>query len=349
MICVALMAAICFGVSLASDTLAAPKITDDSLKAGQQSFNERGKYIYDERGFLPLESRLTLSAYLWQLDVQSGYEIVVVFPVSNLDENAAINWFNIHGVGKKGKDNGAALFVYPNNTFFLAIGSGNDRVSVTNAKTYGEKILQDFGKDPVLTILRFTHSLNKEITKPTIQERAVKFGKKVVANLDLIFLWLLVLALIAFLVQQFDGFQWRDLILPSLLIIGTLIFTGICAVSKDEVFDTYHQYGVITQTDKSTYQWIQAIPHSDGKGHVWYTYIHHTDYINDVEIRSYDLKNYDYEYRTTDYQGAWNHVEGEFDVLVIGVTTETLRGAGEVNDISGGKTIGDGVWLKISP
>jgi|GEM_PF-3458581 len=345
---VILMAAICLSFSWASDTLNAPKVNDESLKASQQTFTERGKYVYDEVGFLPLESRLALSSYLWQLDVQSGYEIVVVFPKSNLDEESIIKWFNAYGVGKKKKDNGAALFVFPSGTFFLAIGSGNDKVSVTYAKTYGEKILQDFDKDPALTILRFVHSLNKEIATPTIQERTVKFGKEVIANLDLVFLWLLVVVLIAFLVQQFDGFQWHDLIAPAALVVLALIFTGVCAISKNEVLDTYHEYGIITKTEHSEYHWVQMMVVSTGKSTTVIP-IPHTDYRNDVTILSYDLQKYQCRFTTTDNDGSYDHQVGEFEAMVIGVTTGALWSVYEVDDISGGKTIGDGVWLRKSP
>ncbi len=307
---------------------------------GQTATQDRGKYIYDDRDFLPLETELTLNNYLWQLDSKSSYEVVMAFPKGDMGEEGMINWFNSHGVGKKKIDNGAVIFVFPNKQIFLSIGSGNDKVSVTEAKTYGEKILVDMDKDPVLTLLRFTNFIGTKIEKPTTLEFVEDFGNKVKENMDIIFLWALVLSLLAFIIQQRDGFQKEDLIIPGALLVVVGIFVGISVLSRDRIFKTYNQYGIITTNCKSTHHWTQTI--STGKST---TTIQHTDYINDVDIISYNCKNYKFRFKTTDNDWAWERNVGEIDMLTVGEQYNDLRDVNTFKDNSGGKTIGDGVWL----
>lgn len=315
-----------------------------ALTAAESKPAERGKYIYDERNCLPLESELTLSAYLWQVDTKTGYEIVIVFPQEKLEEEEIISWFNAHGVGKKGADNGAAIFVFPDNSVFTAIGSGNDKISVTYSKTQGERILVDLDKDLVLSLLRFVNVLSQKTDQPTTIERTVKFGQTVIENLDIILLWALVVSLILFLIQLKDGFQLKDLILPIGLLMFFWIFIGLSAVSKDEAFDTSTEYGVITSVEHSEHHWVQTMVISNGKT-TSTIHIPHTDYINKATLKSYNLKTYKWRFETTDSKWAWEREVGEIEKLTVGIRDDGLQNVCPVDDNSGGKTIGDGVWL----
>jgi hypothetical protein len=308
---------------------------------------DRGIYIYDEIGRLPLESKLALSSYLWKLDNRTDYEIVMVFPKEKLDETAIIAKFNEMAVGKKGKDTGAAIFVFPDNSVFVAIGSGNDRVSVTFSKTYGERILKDLDKEPVLSLLRFAGAIGGKINEPITTSKLAKFGENVKENVHIILLWALVLSLIVFLLQQINGFQKSDLIIPIILLVFAGIFVGASMGGSEEKYLST-EYGIITATKHDTRDWIEmrVICTSTGKSTVCVTVpVPHTDYINYVTIKSYDLKDYGYKFVTTDNKGAWTRIQGEVDALTINQKDGVLYGVYTFNDKSGGKTIGDGVWI----
>lgn len=77
-----------------------------SAVTAREDFQERGRYIYDEANQISLESELGLSAYLWKLDVKSGYETVVVFPKEKLTVEQMGDWFNQHGIGKEKEETG---------------------------------------------------------------------------------------------------------------------------------------------------------------------------------------------------------------------------------------------------
>ncbi len=317
--------------------------TTQTVLADKGEYKDRGKYIYDEADRLPLESELALASYLWRIDAKSDYEIIVVFPKEKLDEEIMIKWFNDRGVGKKEKDTGAAIFVFPDNSVFVAIGSGNDLVSVAASKTYGEKILKDLDKDPVLSLLRFTNALAGKITEPVTEEKNEGFGGFVKENLYLFLLWALVLSLLAFLIQQKNGFQKTDLIAPIILLVFAGIFVGISFTGGGES-TTAKEYGIITSTEHDTHHWVQMVVISTGKT-TMVVPVHHTDYINRVTILSYDFRSYEYEFRTTDYKGAWEHEAGEIDCLEVNQKNGDLYSAYQFDDNSGGKTIGDGVWI----
>jgi hypothetical protein len=136
----------------------------------------------------------------------------------------------------------------------------------------------------------------------------------------------------------------KDLIIPGglMVIAGIVIITGFG--SKSGVFDTYRQYGIIISSKKTTHHWIQTVVISTGKS-TSVTYIPHDDYINDVNILSYNCKKYSYRFKTTDNKWAWEREIGEIDALTIGSYNEDLRDVNIFGDNSGGKTIGDGVWL----
>src|SRR3989338_8291322 len=144
----------------------------DGAAEEEKVFNERGIYVYDDRDFLPTDEEVSLAWYLWNLDLRTGYEVVLVFPKEQMNEPQMIEWFNSNGVGKEGRDNGAAVFVLPDNAVFVSIGSGNDKITVTKSKTYGEKIFADFQDDPVLTLLRFLSKIGGDVDKTTAVDTA---------------------------------------------------------------------------------------------------------------------------------------------------------------------------------
>lgn len=321
----------------------------------KNNFSDRGRYVYDDAGVLPTESEIALASYLWRLDSQTDYEIILVFPHELMDEQSIINWFNSHGVGKKDRDNGAAVFVLPDKSVFVAIGSGNDKVSVTFSKTYGERIFKDFTDDPVLTLLRFTSALGGEIDKSSGVEIGGSFFESLKDNLNLILLWAAVVAFLFFLIQQFDGFQPRDFLLPVFVFAVLGIFFGFSALGSSSELDTYKTYGVITSTKPDSYDWTHMHSHTictgSGKTEVCTTYYTphlHTMYTNDVAFLSYESKAYGYQFRTDEYRGAWDHQVGELDALSIRVESGQLSDISGLNDNSGGETIGDGVWIEAA-
>lgn len=315
---------------------------------GKDQIQDRGRYIYDEAGILPVESEISLASYLWKLDSKTSYEVVLVFPKEMMDEDAIGIWFDKYGVGKKDIDNGAAIFVFPDSSVFVAIGSGNDKVSVTESKTYGERIFRDFKDDPVLTLLRFTSVLGGKVDESSDKEIGGNLFENLKDNLNLILLWAAVVALFFFLIQQFDGFQPRDLILPIVVFVVLGIFFGFSALGSNASTNTYKSYGVITATKHSTYEWVEmrTVVVSNGKTTTTYVVpIPHTDYINDVQFLSYEFKKYQYRFKTTDSKGAWNHQVGDLNSLTLKIDNGILLGTSGVDDRSGGKTIGDGVWI----
>lgn len=314
-----------------------PVSADDSISP------ERGKYIYDDANRLPFESELAVASYLWRTDQKTNYEMVIVFPTEKMDEDSIINWFNKYGVGKEKKDTGAAIFVFPDNSVFVAIGSGNDKVSVSMAKTYGEKIFKDIDKDLVLCLLRFTNVLAGNMSDPltTMRDAGFNFVKE---NAALIFLWALVLVTVVFLLQLINGFQWADTIFPIILAIITAIVVWLGSLGVVGEDPHIKSYGIMTSSVHDTRFWVETRVISDGKTTTTIT-IPHTDYINKVSIQSYDFGTYLYTFKTTDNRGAWSHVVGEVDYLEINRKSGGLRCVSFVNDNSGGKTIGDGVWI----
>lgn len=316
-----------------------------AVLADEMTYSERGKYIYDEADVLPVESELALSSYLWKLDVRTDYEIIIVFPKETLTEEEISQRFDQMGVGKKDLDNGTAIFVFPDKSVFVAIGSGNDRVSVAQSKTDGERILKNFDEDPVLSLLRFVNVLAGRLADPVSTEKGGGFLETIRENLPLIFLWALVLSLIAFLIQQINGFQKTDLILPIILLVLAGIFAGSSIVSGNNENACAKEYGVITNTQHRTHDWVEMRVISTGKTTVVIP-IFHTDYINEASLLSYNLKPHQYVFKTTDNRGAWEHETGEFDALTVHIKDGDLVGVDSFDDRSGGKTIGDGVWLR---
>lgn len=323
-----------------------------AVYAGEDDDNSsiRGIYIYDERDFLPYDSEVALGWYLWNLDLKTRYEVVLFFPKEKLLEPQIIEWFNKQGVGKKKKDNGAALFLFPDNSMFMAIGSGNDKITVTKSKTYGERILVDFENDPVLTLLRFLNKMGEDVDKSTVFGRISTVGETLWNNIDIVLLWAFVLALILFLIQQYNGFQISDFILPVLVFIVAMIFVGLANVGGGAKPSSYSSYGVITSTHHSSYIWVHThtICTGTGKTTTCTSYPHvHDVYVNDVTLLSYELYEYRYTFKSEESKWAWQRDIGEIERLQIGIEGGELKSA---NPASKGKdsrgiTKGEGAWI----
>ncbi len=310
----------------------------------------RGIYIYDERDFLPQDSEVALAWVLWNLDLKTGYEMVLVFPAKQLSELETIDWFNKNGVGKKGKDNGAALFVFPDNSMFMAIGSGNDKITVTKSKTYGERIFTDFEDDPMLTLLRFVNKMAGDVDKSTAGGKLGDLGATVWENIDVVLLWALVLALILFLIQQFNGFQPTDLILPILVFVVAMAFVGLAQIGGGSQPSSYVSYGVITSTQHSHHTNIHmhSICTSTGKTTSCTSYPHvHDVYVNDATLLSYELREHKYRFLSEESRWALERNVGEIERMSVGIEKGELRGASPagVGKDSGGITKGEGTWI----
>lgn len=313
---------------------------------------DRGKYIYDDAERLPAESEIALASYLWRLDSKTDYEIIAVFPKETMSEDAIIQWFNDHEVGKRSRDTGAAVFVFPDNSVFVAIGSGNDRVSVTYSKTRGERIFAKFSDDPVLTLLRFVSALGGKVIEPAETAIGERLFDALAENFSVILLWTAVAALLLFVIQQRDGFQPSDLLLPAAVFLALGAFFGINALQSRANEEQYQTYGLITHAQLGSYDWVHMHSHQvcTGTGKTqtcttYYTPHTHTTYTNDARIASYELKNYQYRFSSDESKAAWRHEVGEVDALTVSLKDGSLRGVTPANDKSGGKTVGDGVWI----
>lgn len=304
----------------------------------------RGRYVYDEAERLSLESELSIGSYLLQVDVKTNYEIALVLPKTVFSEKQIINWFNASGVGKKSVDNGTAIFIFPDNSWFVAIGSGNDKISVPYSKTQGDKILipKNMEEDLPLTVLRFIWALNGKIEESSPKVQFMSFWEKIYPDINLILLWALFASLVVFLIKQKDGFQWSDVIIPVAIVVSFWIFIGISALSGSEIFKTYEDYGVITKSKFDERHYVTPVVISTGKS-TTVIYVPHTDYINRTEILNYELAGFQYEFVSTDNKSAWEIKPGDYSRLNRDIKSGELAHASRFNDISGGKTIGDGV------
>lgn len=300
----------------------------------------RGRYIYDYADRISTETELSLSSYLLGIDQRTGYEFIVAMPTTAMDETEIINWFNEHGVGKEKADTGASLFIFPDNSWFMSIGSGNDKVPVPYSKTQGERILSNLSDNFALSLLRYIDAIGKKIDEPKPVE--VQVFNSVVDNFDAIIMWISLSVLIVLLIFQYDGFQFTDLIIPLAIFGVALTVVGISAVPTG-AFATYSDYGIITETQHSSYHFTRA--HTVSTGKTTYTYYtHHTMYVNDVVFKSYDLKNYNWKYQSEDNQQSWTHSEGQINELAVYIRNGGLQSVYGIDDFSGGVTIGDGCW-----
>lgn len=313
--------------------------------AATEQFRERGRYIYDETGRLSVESYLGLSTYLWGKDAASGYETVIVFPKEKLDEEQMGKWYNDHGVGKAGLDNGLAIFIFPDNSVFGMLGSGNDKVGNSYLQFYGGETLKGLDKDPVVAILTFLDDLYQQIEEPTTYEKFENVGKKIGRNLDLIVGWILVISLIVFFYKLRDGFQQSDLYPPVIIFVFLMIIVGMTSLGSDLKSSIGIDYGVITGVKLSQHE--ESETHCSGSGkdrRCWTDW--HTYYDNDVKIKSYDFREYSYRFSTRESKRAWQIPVGQLLELTINIQDYGLYSAStDVQDNSGGKTVTYGTWI----
>lgn len=305
---------------------------------------ERGKYIYDDAGRLKLESNLVLSAYMWKSDLKTGYETVIVFPKEKMDVEAMGKWFDAHGIGKEDKDNGLAIFIYPDNTVYGMIGKGHDRIATPFLTTTAAAALSGLDKDPTLAVFNLLSAVGTHLDKPTTFESVCNTGKWVFDNLGFIFTWLALIAVILVILQQGDGFQIEDLKIPAIFVALAAIFIIVPAAFSVVSSDTVREYGVITSSQTDHHHYVTYVTVSNGKTSSQVP-VSHVEYTNDVSLISYDFRTHSYRFTTTDYDGAWGHQVGELDQLGVSAKTHELRWANNFDDNSGGKTNRMGTWI----
>lgn len=298
----------------------------------------RGRYVYDNANILSPEVVLNLNAYLYEIDKASGYEVCISFPTETLDDLEVIDWFNAKGIGKEGKDNGACLFLFPDNTWYMAIGYGNDKISIPASKTYGDQILQNSSNLP-LSILRYIDKLTGKLDEP--QEQKMNVYSFISENSGVIFAWMLTISLLLLLLQQSDGFQLFDLISPIMLALIILLIISInFASSLDENY--YTAYGVITSTSKDSEPFTRTHVHSDGE-RTWTTISHHIRYTNDVIIKCQNQKDYSHRFSSEDFKSAWEHDVNDMNELHMSINGNNIYSIYNIHDFSGGLSKGDGV------
>lgn len=309
------------------------------------SASERGVYIYDEVNKISTDSELSLNAYLWKLDQKTGYENVVVIPKEKMDIEQMEDWFNSHGVGKKDKNNGFAIFIFPDNTVFGMIGKGHDTIAVPYLTTSGKKSLQNLKDDPVFSIFKLLNSIGTKLDQPSITEKALTLGYVVSKNIDLIVYWITTICLLLLLIQQRDGFQMSDLILPGIFIFFSLIFIGISMIPDSAFGSVNEEFGVITSTNTDSYTFIETHSYPCGKNTCYRTEVH-TMYTNDVKIKSYDLREYEYRFSSRDSKWSWSMNVDR--VLAIGISENNnlYSVSTNINDNSGGITERYGTWIQ---
>jgi hypothetical protein len=320
-------------------------VTGTALAA--DNHQPRGRYIYDEAGRISLESQLGLSAYLWKLDVKSGYEIVVVFPKEKPAPGQEVewmgSWFDSHGVGKKDKDNGLAIFIFPDNSAYGMIGKGHDRIAVPYLSTFGSQALQGLDKDLVLSTLNLLNVLGKPLDEPTTTEQVKSFAFD---NAGLIMTLVTLIAFVLLYLQQGDGFQVEDLTIPaiaSVIMLAIIFVPALLSMASSEIMT---EYGVITDVHTDWHTYEEAVPHTDSKGNTYYTYVTHKVYTNDVGIITYDFQTGGYQFSTEDYPGAWNdHHPGDFVAVGTSAKKFAIIWADGFNDKSGGTTNRYGTWM----
>jgi hypothetical protein len=327
-----------------------------TLQASDQS-SPRGKYVYDDANRLSIESRAAVSNLLWRIDVQTNYEFIVVFPNNTMTDTEIIDWFNAHGVGKKGADTGAALFMFKDGKSFLSIGSGNDVVSVTLASTYGKEILKDFDNDPTVTLIRFINLYSKQLSEKTVSVSVTQPASEWVRdNMTVIALWGAVAALALLLIEQRNGFQVSDLyaVLLIVIICGGVAAYGQMNLDTYRAHETKTTFGIIDTTSKTgpeeyPIQHHECTTDENGDAHCrdWTTTGYR--YYNNVTMISYDLNTYWHrfisegdEWHNTE---AWTHDPGEVWQLTIHLQDNSVTDMNGFNDNSGGVTVGDGIWL----
>ena len=314
----------------------------------EEDVKERGRYIYDDTDQLALESELALNSYLLGMDKKTGYEVVLAFPAESMTTESMTEWYNEKGIGKMTADNGLAIFIFPDNTAYGLIGNGHDRIAVPAVSTYGEETLPLLEDEPALAILNFLNVLRDLIDKPTTSERASAIGEDIILNFDIIALYLLGISLIIFLYQQRDGFQWSDFKVPMIFLVIAVVSVGIVAMGSAYSSNIEREYGVITSTSQGSYSYTTQQPVSTGKSTTYIT-TYHTMYTNDVKLVSYDFKEYDYRFTSSDNKRAWQRNVGDYVQLNVNIEKNSLSSVSTpIDDNSGGRTNAYGTWINTN-
>jgi len=307
-------------------------------EAAQLAFDPRGTYIYDEAGSIDLEPELELNYLLWQKDVKSGYEVVIVYPANVLTLEEMGVWFDNHGVGKAGRDNGVVIFIFPDNTVYGLIGPGHDKITVSHLADYDDA-LEGLKDDKVMGTLNLVNAILDDIDDPVVIEEEESFGKKVGENFDVVIAWIAFLCMIVFAILVMkDGFQPSDLGFAAVVFVVLLLAFGLPAVFSEATAGVETDYGVITSTHPGSYPFTETHSVSNGKTTTYYTDTH-IAYTNDVTIKSYNLRDYSYQYETRKYDGVSQIRIGEYRKLGLNAKTHKLIWEpSEFRAFSGGKT-----------
>lgn len=185
-----------------------------------------------------------------------------------------------------------------------------------------------------------------------VNEVHVSFAQLISENIHLIALWGIVAALGVFLVQQADGFQRRDLVISSIIVFALLILFAVGASASEErsLQATYQDYGIITATNTTGpifHPHVHTVCTPTGKSVSCRTYTNPSyHYYNKAALLTYNLKTVQYtffsEAEFIHNKDAWSHGVGEVDSLTIREKTGEALSASRFNDVSGGRTAGDG-------
>lgn len=289
----------------------------------QTIFETRGVYVYDEAGVIDLEPELELNYILLQKDGVSGYEVVVVYPtkVLTLDEMGA--WFDSHGVGKEGRDNGVVIFIFPDNTVYGLIGPGHDQITVSHLADY-DHALEGLEDDKVMATLNLVNAILADINDPVVIAPEESFGEKAYDNFDIVMAWIAFLCMIVFAIMVLkDGFQPSDLGAAAVVFVVLLLAFGLPAVFSEATAGVETDYGVITSTHPGSYPFTET--HTVSNGKTTSTYVDtHIAYTNDVTIKSYNLRDYKYQFETRKYDGVSGIQIGEYRKLGLNAKTHKL-------------------------
>ncbi|MBI2624935.1 MAG: transporter substrate-binding domain-containing protein [Candidatus Nealsonbacteria bacterium] len=307
--------------------------------ADHKKYPDRGKYIYDAGERLSINEKADLAARLWNLDVRTDHEVLVVLPKEKPEsELDLIDSFRKLGVGKD-MHNGIALFILPDNAWFVGIGMGNQYFSIHEARDFGEVngSLNDIGSVGLAKSLqKFVTSVDKDIKASVDLETQESWGVGALEWGPVVTGWISIGALGIFLFKQRDGYQNTDLIGPIICFLFLIGFFGAAAASASGEFDSYTNYGYVTSTKLSSKLHTHTHVVSTGKTtRVYYTY--HTHYYNDVRLLSYEKKQYSHTFFSEDSKSAWEHKIGEVDSLEINLKNDVLVGVGVVQDPGGHK------------
>jgi len=309
------------------------------------NYTERGRYVYlGENNQLPVQVVLGFSYILYWQDAKTGYETVLHFPLEKMTVEEMGAWFDSHGVGKTGRDDGLVLFIFPDGSVYGMYGAGHDRIATPLLTDVGDTALANMSEDQTLAILSALNMLGEPLTDPTKTEEDKGVADILRDNLDLFLVDIGILAGAIFLFNLRDGYQPNDVKLPlAVFFLAFFLFGGMMLLNaiSDET-DT--DYGIITATHKDSHWITVPVTHSDGK-RTWTTYEQHRVYTNDVTILSYGHREYGWCFESRDWDSAWDNDVGDLRSLKIYMKNKDLVSVGGIHDNSGGRTNRNGCWM----